>query len=443
MTINIGNLELILQQKISATSNAQDLLLLTKALAQLKFGTITSIATFSLLPNALTYTGSLYFVEADRRLYWSTGATWYVILTDMLGQAWTWGQNTCGRLGDGTITNRSSPGTTAGGGSDWSIIRAGGAHNAAIKTDNTLWTWGGNGCGQLGNGTITDRSSPGTTAGGGTNWASVSGGSSHTAGVKKDGTLWTWGGNGNGRLGDGTITDRSSPGTTAGGGTNWSLVSAGDSFTAGIKTDGTLWTWGYNCCGRLGDGTIIARSSPGTTAGGGTNWSSVSAGCSFAAGIKTDGTLWTWGFNCCGQLGDGTLASRTSPGPTAGGGTNWNAVSAGYRHTAGVKMDGTLWTWGGNCYGRLGNGTLASRVSPGITAGGGTTWNCISLGPNHTSATKTDGTLWTWGWNPWGHLGDGTVTARSSPVTTAGGGTNWSSVSAGISHTAAISKTIF
>jgi alpha-tubulin suppressor-like RCC1 family protein len=115
-------------------------------------------------------------------------------------------------------------------------------------------------------------------------------------------------------------------------------VSGGYKHTAAIKTDGTLWTWGQNTWGQLGTGNTTSRSSPGTTAGGGTNWSSVSTVNTHTAGVKTDGTLWTWGSNSNGQAGDSTTGNyRTSPGTTAGGGTNWIMVSAGGIHTAAIR----------------------------------------------------------------------------------------------------------
>jgi alpha-tubulin suppressor-like RCC1 family protein len=356
------------------------------------------------------------------------------------GTLWAWGQNSFGHLGDGTSTDRSSPVTTAGGGINWKQVACGGSYNtAAIKTDGTLWTWGWNFNGELGDGTTTKRSSPVTTAGGGANWKQVACGYRYAAAIKTDGTLWTWGSNTAGRLGDGTIvTSRSSPGTTAGGGTNWKQVSCGYAYTAAVKTDGTLWTWGSNISGQLGTGTTTNRSSPGTTTGGGTNWREVACGGSHTAAIKTDGTLWTWGDNSRGPLGDGTTISRSSPGTTAGGGTNWKQVACGDRHTAAIKTDGTLWTWGDNRFsGQLGDGTTMSRSSPGTTAGGGTNWKQVACGTLHTAAIKTDGTLWTCGYNFFGRLGDGTTTDRSSLGTTAGGGTNWKQVACGKDHTAA------
>jgi alpha-tubulin suppressor-like RCC1 family protein len=352
------------------------------------------------------------------------------------GTLWTCGYNNKGQLGDGSTAIRSSPVTTAGGGTNWKQVSCGYHNTAAIKTDGTLWTWGRNSYGQLGDNTTSSRSSPTTVSGGGTNWKQVSSGAQHTVAIKTDGTLWTCGYNFHGQLGDGTTGNRSSPATTAGRGTNWKQVAGGELFTAAIKTDGTLWTCGYNFHGQLGDGTTTSRSSPVTTAGGGTNWKQVAAG-DYIAAIKTDGTLWTWGRNSYGQLGDNTTSNRSSPGTVARGGTNWKQVAAG-GYTAATKTDGTLWTWGNNAYGQLGDGTTTSRSSPVTTAGGGTNWKQVAASQLCTAAIKTDGTLWAWGYNGNGQLGDGTTSNRSSPVTVSGGVTNWKQVSAGSYHTAAV-----
>jgi alpha-tubulin suppressor-like RCC1 family protein len=356
-------------------------------------------------------------------------------------QCWTWGYNYYGQLGDNTTSTRSSPVTTVAGGTNWRQVAGGGIHTAAIKTDGTLWTWGYNGYGQLGNNTTSTRSSPVTTVAGGTNWRQVACGYSHTAAIKTDGTLWTCGYNGYGQLGNNTNTNRSSPVTTAGGGTNWRQVAAGYFHTAAIKTDGTLWTWGLNGHGQLGDNTTSTRLSPVTTVAGGTNWKQVAGGGAHTAAIKTDGTLWTWGYNLYGQLGDNTLTNRSSPVTTAGGGTDWKQVACGtFDLTAAVKTDGTLWTWGWNGDGQLGDNTTSTRLSPVTTVGGGTNWKQVAGGGSHAAAIKTDGTLWTWGYNLYGQLGDNTLTNRSSPAQTIAGGTNWKQVACGTAFSAALSE---
>ena len=361
------------------------------------------------------------------------------------GSLWNWGSNNQGHLGDNTVAAKSSPIQTVSGGTNWKQVAAGDNHTAAIKTDGTLWLWGRNTNGSLGNNAAADRSSPVQTVSGGTNWKLVAGGGDHTAAIKTDGTLWTWGRNTNGQLGDNSITHRSSPVQTVSGGTNWKQVATARFHTAAIKTDGTLWTWGHNTDGRLGDGSsIVHRSSPIQTVAGGTNWKLVSCGQFHTASIKTDGTLWTWGQNTNGELGDNSRTHRSSPVQTVSGGTNWkvlmqNGPMAG--HTAAIKTDGTLWLWGHAAFGELGQGGDLDRSSPVQTVSGGTNWKQVAAGSSHTAAIKTDGTLWTWAFNGSGQLGDntsGVLNGKLSPIQTISGGTNWKQVTCGDTSTAAI-----
>jgi hypothetical protein len=358
------------------------------------------------------------------------------------GTLFTWGVGTARQLGDNTAVTKSTPVTTFAGGTNWKQVSGGNSHTAAIKTDGTLWTWGLNSGGQLGAGGGPTRCTPVTTSAGGTNWKQVSCGNVHTAAIKTDGTLWIWGFNTSGPLGDNTSgTNRNTPVTTFAGGTNWKQVSGGQSHTAAIKTDGTLWTWGQNTNGQLGDNTTSNRLTPITTFAGGTNWKQVdcnNAGTNTAA-IKTDGTLWTWGSNSLGQLGNNTTTSPIcTPITTFAGGTNWKQVSCGSEYTSAIKTDGTLWTWGLNGQGQLGDNTSGTdRSTPVTTFAGGTNWKQVACGRSHIAAIKTDRTLWTWGLNSGGQLGDNTTTNRSTPVTTFAGGTNWKQVAGARDHTAA------
>jgi alpha-tubulin suppressor-like RCC1 family protein len=370
------------------------------------------------------------------------------------GGLWTCGYNWFGQLGNNDFiskANTSSLVQTVAGGSNWKQVAAGNNHTAAIKTDGTLWLCGYNINGQIGDNTTVNRTSPVQTIAGGTNWKQVACGGWHTAAIKTDGTLWMWGYNGSGNLGDNTYTQKASPVQTIAGGTNWKQVACGAIHTAAIKTDGTLWTWGYNLYGNLGDSTTVWKSSPVQTIAGGTNWKQVAAGYQHTAAIKTDGTLWLWGHGGSGRLGDSNITTvRSSPVQTIAGGTNWKQVSCGGTHTAAIKTDGTLWTWGSNYVGQLGDSTkrltsVSNRSSPVQTVAGGTNWKQVSCGGedggmnnNSTSAIKTDGTLWIWGSNTFGQLGDSTTNDKSVPIQTITGGNNWKQVSLGARHTAAI-----
>jgi alpha-tubulin suppressor-like RCC1 family protein len=362
------------------------------------------------------------------------------------GTLWTWGNMSL--LGS-ELPSILTPVTTFAGGTDWAdtpttepedlyTLSAGRSHTSAIKTDGTLWTWGNGSFGRLGTNDTTTRSTPVTTFAGGTNWKQVSSGGFHTAAIKTDGTLWTWGSGANGRLGNRFTTQRNSPVTTFAGGTNWKQVSSGGFHTAAVKTDGTLWTWGPGNNGRLGNAQTTDRSTPVTTFAGGTDWKQVSSGTSHTAAIKTDGTLWTWGAGGNGRLGTNDSTDRSTPVTTFAGGTDWKQVSAGGFHTAAFKTDGTLWTWGAGNNGRLGTNDLTDRSTPVTTFAGGTDWKQVSIGYRHTAAVKTDGTLWTWGLGSNGRLGTNDTTDRSTPVTTFAGGTDWKQVSSGDEHIVAL-----
>jgi alpha-tubulin suppressor-like RCC1 family protein len=302
---------------------------------------------------------------------------------------WSCGRNYGGAVGLGNTTNYSSP-KQIGALTTWSSISGGEFHNLALKTDGTMWAWGRNTYGQVGDNTTTNRSSP-VQIGALTTWLNIAAGFYHTVAVKTDGTMWSWGYNGRGELGDGTTTNKSSP-VQIGSSTNWSSVSASNYHSLATKTDGTLWTWGYNYygfTGILGLGDTITRSSP-TQIGALTNWSTIPATMkgAFSLAIKTDGTMWSWGYNNKGQLGigiSGNYQGRSSP-VQIGALTTWSSIAAGQRHSTAIKTDGTVWTWGWNEYGSLGLSDTTDRSSP-VQVGSLTTWVNIAAGHSFTLAT--------------------------------------------------------
>ena len=358
------------------------------------------------------------------------------------GNLWIWGRNdntSAQRLGNNisVTVDISTPITTFAGGTNWKQVSCGYGHVVAIKTDGTLWTWGGGGQGQLGIGAFGNRSTPVTTFTGGTNWKQVSCGADHVAAIKTDGTLWTWGRGNNGELGTGGFNNNSDrPVTVFGSVTNWRQVSCGYQYTSAIKTDGTLWTWGNCANGKLGNGLTslsVNISTPVTTFAGGNNWKEVSLGSKVASAIKTDGTLWTWGYGLFnGQLGNGGTSNVSTPITTFAGGTNWKQVSQGQFHVSAIKTDGTLWTWGVGSGADLGNATLNGSSTPITTFAGGTNWKQVSGGRRGSIAIKTDGTLWVWGLGNNAVLGNGQISGTvSTPITTFAGGTNWKQCAGG------------
>ncbi len=437
--MNITTLTKAIEVLANSATAAIDILTLSKVLERLKLGNVTAVATYNDMITLTKQAGDLVFVDGEQKLYFKPSAysVWRPIV-DTANLGFSWGSNNNGRLGDGAISNRSSPVSVVGGFTDWVHISAGSVHSAGLRSNGTAWAWGSNNSGRLGDGTTTYRSSPVSVVGGFTDWVQVSAGGNHTAALRSNGTVWTWG-NG-GVMGDGTTTNKSSPVSVVGGFTDWVQVSAGFGHTIGLRSNGTAWAWGGNNKGRLGDGTITTRSSPVSVVGGFTDWVQVSAGTDHTAALRSNGTAWTWGYNISGQLGDNTVTDRSSPVSVVGGFTDWVQVAAGGNHTVGLRANGTAWAWGRNIYGQLGDNTSNNaKSSPVSVVGGFTNWVQVSAGALHTTAIRANGTAWAWGRGNYGQLGNGNVSGTVvSPVLVVGGFTDWVHISAGELHTTAV-----
>jgi len=350
------------------------------------------------------------------------------------GTVWAWGTNYSGQLGDGTTANRSAP-VQVQGLSDVASVTAGSSHTVALRSDGTVWTWGGNSFGQLGDGTTGNRSAP-VQAPGLSDVIALDAGAGHTVVLRRDGTVWAWGWNKDGQLGDGTTTDRTTP-TQAPGLTESAFVSAGGGHTVALRADGTVWAWGLNTSGQLGDGTTAGWRSTPVQVQGAVYVVAAAAGYGHAAVLCGDGTVWTWGGNYFGQLGDGTTAGRTTPAQVPGL-TDVAAASAGYSHTVALRRDGTVWAWGWNSDGQVGDGTTANRSTP-VQVPGLSDVVGVTAGDSYTVALRRDGTVWTWGSNYSGQLGDGTTTDRTTPLQVPGL-SDVAGVEAGGRHTVALRR---
>ena len=364
------------------------------------------------------------------------------------GSLWAWGVNNHGQLGLGDTTTRYSP-VQVGSAKDWAAVSVGtyivpsdipgwgysGCYTLAIKSDGSLWAWGGNALGQLGLGDNTDRNAP-VQVGSTKDWAAVSAGGGHNMALKKDGSLWAWGWNGNGQLGFGDTKDRNIP-VQVGSAKDWAVMAASRDVNGGhtmaIKTDGSLWAWGSNGFGRLGLGDNTDRNTP-VQVGAAKDWAAVSAGDYHTVAIKSNGNLWAWGWNQYGQLG--YIATYYVPAQV-GLDRDWASVSAGDNHTVDIKSNGSLWGWGDNNLYAIG-GTARVQYVP-AQVGSSKDWAAVSASYLNTTAIKSDGSLWAWGWNQYGQLGLGDTTDRNTP-TQLGTGTDWAAVSAGHEHRMAIKK---
>ena len=434
---------------LSTSTSTLDILVLTEALTKLQTAqdtTPVSVYTSKTLPASPSSNNQIIFLDdIDNFAIFSEG-NWYsldgTLFPLAVSDLYAWGNGAQGKLGNNTTTNLSSPNSVVGGINTWCQVSSSFKHTAAVTLSGKLFTWGCNGHFQIGDGTGTSRSSPVSILGGFTDWCQVAGGYCHTAAVRTNGTLWTWGSGGDGRLGDGTTTDKCSPVSVVGGFTDWCQVSAGEKFTVALRQNGTIWTFGWNNKGQLGrNNQDIHTCSPVSIVGGITDWAQISAGFEHVVALRQNGTVWAWGDGGKGQLGNNFNTNRSSPVSVVGGFTDWCQVSAGTCHTAAVRTNGTLWTWGDAGNGRLGHGCVglaANRSSPVSVIGGFTDWCQVSAGGSHTAAVRTNGTLWAWGDGVNGRLGDYTTVDKCSPVSVVGGFTNWCKVSSGDLHTLGI-----
>jgi alpha-tubulin suppressor-like RCC1 family protein len=297
---------------------------------------------------------------------------------------------------------------------------AGLAHNLAIKTDGSLWGWGMNGSGQLGDGSELNRSSPVRL---GIGYINAAAGNNHSAAIRSDGSLWTWGNNASGQLGVGS--HQYFVNTPQQVGSGYKAVAAGTAFTVALKTDGSLWTWGDNGYGQLGDQSNSNKNTPVLI---GTDFKAIAAGGFHVLALKSDGSLWAWGLNDQGQLGTGDNLNHSQPQQLLG---SYSAIAAGTFHSAALNSDGTLWLWGANSSGELGNSSLNSANQPQAIQGN---FSSVSCANGFTLALQSDGRLWSWGNNAEGALGDGSKTSRSTPLQI---GSGYGVISAGRFHSLA------
>ena len=320
-----------------------------------------------------------------------------------------WGQNSNGVLGDGTTNSTSSP-VQVGSSSNWKQLCCGDTSVLAVKTDGTLWAWGSNSYGQLGIGNTTSYSSP-VQVGSLTTWKQISIAQNSVLAVKTDGTVWAWGNSNYGQLGNSSYGVSYSSPIQIGSLTNWKYVRVGWVFTAALKADGTLWAWGNNIAGELGNGTTTNYSSP-IQVGSLTNWKFIAPGGNQIAAIKTDGTLWTWGANGFGELGLGDTTARSTP-VQVGTLNDWVdvcfTINSGNGNTcAAIKNNGSLWTWGTGAFQELYGG--GNRSSP-LQVSGSYDWKSLNTGQvDFQIAVKIDGSLWSWGAGFGGGLGTGSTT---------------------------------
>jgi alpha-tubulin suppressor-like RCC1 family protein len=331
-----------------------------------------------------------------------------------------WGLNSAGQLGVGTRFNRYSAVDLSGLTSGVVALASGSAHTCAVTAAGGVKCWGENDMGQLGDGTLADRTAPVDVSGLASGVAAVAAGREHTCALTAAGGVKCWGRNLDGQLGDGTTTDRTTPIDVSGLASGVAAIVASGWHTCALTNSGGVKCWGYNGYGELGDGTTTSRSAATDVAGLTTGVAKVAGGIYHSCAVTTNGTAECWGRNNFGQVGDGTTTDRLTPVAVSGLTGNVAMLGSSEYRTCAVTTAGGARCWGANSAGGVGDGTTLPRSSPvdvtTLTSGVA----AIGTGAGHSCAVTTAGGVQCWGLNTSGQVGDGTNTTRLAPVPVAG-----------------------
>ncbi len=340
--------------------------------------------------------------ECWKKVDVSTSDNFTVGLTND-GKLFAWGYNDVGQLGVGNISNQNIP-AQVGTNNDWKTFAVGESNAIAIKNNGTLWTWGSGST--LGDNINIDVNYP-IQIGTDVDWKEVAAGCYHVFAIKNNGTLWGTGSNEYGQLGIGSTIDENifiQIGTE----NNWKQISGGCDFTVAVKQDGTLWAWGNNDEGQCGLGFVGSFAKTPYQIGNLMDWDYAEAGGRHVFALKNDATLFAWGAGNVGQLGLGSASQWGLDVPTSLEGT-WKYISAGSDHSTAVKSDGSLWVWGGNFMGALGIGYTDGYLNTPFQNGTSLDWKEVHNGGYNSTAIRNDGSLYAWGNNEYGQIGNGTT----------------------------------
>ena len=359
--------------------------------------------------------------------FWGGGRHTMVLLAD--GSVWTWGSNVAGKLGNNQASANYSDNSfdsylpiqvhgpnNVGYLNSVIAVSAGEGHNTALRSDGTVWTWGDNEFAQLGNGNTNNAWTP-IQVNGLTNVVAISGRGYHTLALKSNGTVWAWGWNAEGQLGSGTTNLTLVP-VQVSGLTNPAAISAGYWISLARMSNSTVQVWGTDRKGEMGQGVTGLHSYTPITVIGLSNVVSASADFQEPIALKSDGTLWMWGWNNLGQLGNGTTSDTNLPVQVLNLTNMIFAGPTGDRDNCALKADHTIWIWGRNYNGQLGNGMTDSVAHPfpaPMAAFGNATVVAVQTPDWHSLALEADGTLWGWGSNDHGQLGTGNTNDAWSP----------------------------
>ena len=299
-------------------------------------------------------------------------------------------------------------------------ITAGRNHTCALLSTGAVKCWGSNSNGQLGDGSTTDRHTPTPVTGLPSGVTAITTGRNHTCALRATGAVECWGYNFEGRLGDGSTTDRHTPTPVTGLSSDVTAITAGTRHTCALLGTGAVTCWGDNNVGQLGNGNTTNQLTPTPVTGLSSDVTAITAGTEHTCALLATGALTCWGNNASGQLGDSSTTDQLTPTPVTGLSSDVTAISAGHHHTCALLATGAVHCWGYNAYGQLGDNTTANRLTPTPVTGLSSGVTAITAGRWHTCALLATGALKCWGDNTYGHLGDNTTTHRKTPTAVSG-----------------------
>ncbi|WP_428001138.1 fibronectin type III domain-containing protein [Acidovorax sp.] len=354
------------------------------------------------------------------------------------GAVQCWGRNLDGQLGDGSTTAKTTPQSVTILASGLAAMAVGWAHTCALTTAGAVQCWGRNVEGQLGDGSTTNKNTPQPVTGLASGVATIAAGYYHTCALTTAGAVQCWGNNNSGELGDGSTTRKSTPQPVTGLASGVAAIAAGRGHTCALTTAGAVQCWGYNGQGQLGDGSGTNKSTPQPVTGLASGVAAIAAGQQHTCALTTAGAVLCWGDNQYGELGDGSTTNKSTPQPVTGLASGVAAIAAGNFHTCALTTAGAVQCWGYNVDGQLGDGSTTNKSAPQPVAGLASGVASIAAGADHNCALTTAGAVQCWGYNGVGQLGDGSTNRKTTPQPVTGLTSGVAAIAAGYTHTCAL-----
>jgi alpha-tubulin suppressor-like RCC1 family protein len=387
---------------------------------------------------SLTFTAAVRSNKPKRNVAFIKAGSAFSIALQKNGRAWGWGSNAFGQLGDNSSILRLTPVSVLGTVKTFCQISTGVTYSLAIDKNGRAWGWGVNGSGQLGNNSVTQRLTPVSVLGGVKTFCQISAGDNHSLAIDKNGRAWGWGGNGDGQLGDNSVTSRLTPVSVLGTVKTFCQINIGLTYSLAIDKNGRVWGWGNNAFGQLGDNSVTSRRTPVSVLGAVKTFCKVEASNGYSLAIDKNGRVWGWGINTSGQLGNNSVTSRRTPVSVLGGVKTFCQISAGNNHSLAIDKNGRAWGWGNNGSGELGDNSATSRLTPVSVLGGVKTFCQISGGGTHSLAIDKNGR--SWGWGEAIYIGINVTLVIATPVSVLGAVKTFCQIISGYDHVCVIDK---